>query len=75
MCKGFEYITTIKQNGAYWEVYTQRFDNYIDVWIKKEGLGVMDMVVGVEYTEDWRDNVAGCIIDFINSTEGDPRYE
>ena len=73
--KDFTYISTVKQNGAHWEIYTQRYDKYIDVWVKKEGFGIMDMVIGLEYTEDWRDIAAGCIIDFINSTEGDPRYE
>ena len=71
----FKYITTVKQNGANWEIYTQMVGDYIDVWVRKEGFGIMDMVIGVKYSDDWRDDTAGSIIYFINSTEGDPRYE
>ena len=76
--KDFTYITTVKQNGANWEIYTQQDKDdkkYIDIWVKRQDLGIMDFVIGVINDEEWRDISAGPIIDFINSTEGDPRYE
>lgn len=72
------YLNTIEQKGNKWLIYgqvNQQDPEYIDIWVQKEGLGVMDMVIGVECKDGWRDIVAGPIIDFINSTEGDPRYE
>ena len=76
--KDLKYIATVKQNGANWEIYTQQDKDdkrYIDIWVKREDLGIMDFVIGVINDDEWRDMSAGPIIDFINSTEGDPRYE
>ena len=76
--KDMKYITTVEQNGANWEIYTQQDKDdkkYIDIWVKREDLGIMDFVIGVINDDDWRDMSTGPIIDFINSTEGDPRYE
>ena len=76
--KDLKYLTTIKHYGINWEIYTQQNEddkNYIDIWVKKEGYGIMDFVIGLKNTDDWRDYAAAPIIDFINSTEGDPRYE
>lgn len=75
--KDFTYITTINQKGYNWNIYTQlnnKQANYIDIWIQREDLGIMDFVIGV-INDEWRDMSAGPIIDFINTTEGDPRYE
>lgn len=72
------YLNTIEQNGKKWHIYVQVDENntdYIDVWLQKQGLCIIDMVIGVKHEEGWRDIAAGPIIDFINSTEGDPRYE
>ena len=73
--KDLKYITTVKHGGANWEIYTQRDGEFIDIWIKKENYGIMDYVIGVSYTDDWRDVTAGAIMDAIDATEGDPRYE
>ena len=76
--KDLKYIATVKQNGGNWEIYTQQDKDdkrYIDIWVKREDLGIMDFVIGVINDDEWRDMSAGPIIDFINNTEGDPRYE
>ena len=76
--KDFTYIATVKQNGASWDIYTQQNQDdakYIDIWVNKQGLGIMDFVIGVINNDEWRDVSAGPIIDFIDATEGDPRYE
>lgn len=78
MVNSLLYTTTIKQNGHNWNIYTQvnnKQGNYIDIWIQREDLGIIDFVIGVQYTDEWRDYVTGPIIEFINTTEGDPRYE
>lgn len=71
------YLTTVKQNGAKWHIYTT-IDNddpdYIDIWVQKDGFGIMDMVIGLKHEDGWKDIAAAPIIDFINSTEDDPRY-
>ena len=72
------HMNTINQNGVKWHIYvTVNKDDpeYIDIWLQKDGLGIMDMVIGLKYEDGWRDIAAAPIIDFINSTEGDPRYE
>ena len=73
--KDLKYISTVKRGGANWEIYTQRENGFIDIWIKKEGYGLMDYVIGVFYTRNWRDVTAGCIMDAIDATKDDPRYE
>lgn len=78
MSKDFKYIATVKQNGANWEIYTQQDKDdkkYIDIWVKRQDLGIMDFVIGVINDDEWRDMSAGPLIDFINSTESDQRYE
>ena len=73
--KDLKYISTVKRNGANWEIYTQRENGFIDIWIKKQDYGIMDYVIGVPYDDDWRDVTAGCIMDAIDATKDDPRYE
>ena len=72
--KDLKYNTTVKRNGAKWEIYTQRENEFIDIWIKKEGYGIIEYVIGVDCTDDWRDVTAGAIMDAIDATEGDTRY-
>lgn len=78
MSNDLKYLTTIKQNGHNWNIYTQvnnKQGNYLNIWVQREDLGIMDFVIGVQYTDVWRDYAAGPIMEFIKSTEGDPRYE
>lgn len=72
------HMNTIEHKGAKWHIYVtvdKDDPQYIDVWLQKDGLGIMDMVIGLKFEDGWRDYAAGPIMDFISSTEGDPRYE
>ena len=76
--KNLIYLNKIEQNNAKWYIYgkiNEDDPSYVGIYVQKQGIGIIDMVIGVKFEEGWRDIAAGPIIDFINSTEGDPRYE
>ena len=66
--KDLRYIKTIKRKGAKWDIYYQNEDKeYTDIWIRKQGYGLIDFVIGLKSGDDFLDVAGSCIADYIDN--------